>query len=112
MAFEKICTLDDVWEGDMQQFETGDGTEVLVVYAEGGDLKAFQNNCPHQEFELVEGTLEDYVLTCRAHLWQFDVRDGNGINPSDCKLAIYPTKIEGDDVYVDVEGIETFISHT
>ena len=112
MAFEKICTLDDVWEGDMEMFATSDGTDVLVVYAEGGELKAFQSMCPHQEFELIEGTLEDNVLTCRAHLWQFDVRDGCGINPSDCNLAIYPTKIEGDEVYIDIDGVEPSKSHT
>ena len=112
MAFEKICTLDDIWEGDMASFETSDGTEILLVYADGGALKAFQNICPHQHFELVDGTLNDNVLTCRAHLWQFDVRSGKGINPSDCALAVYPTKIDGDDVYIDVLGVEPLQSHT
>jgi toluene monooxygenase system ferredoxin subunit len=111
MAFEKICTLDDVWEGEMGAFETSGGTDVLIVYPAGGDLIACQSICPHQEFELIEGTLEDHVLTCRAHLWQFDVRDGNGINPSGCKLAIYPTKIDGDDVCVDIDGIKPSQSH-
>ena len=31
MAFEKICTVDDVWEGDMDAFETKNGTQVLVL---------------------------------------------------------------------------------
>ena len=96
----------------MASFETSDGTEILLVYADGGALKAFQNICPHQHFELVDGTLNDNVLTCRAHLWQFDVRSGKGINPSDCALAVYPTKIDGDDVYIDVLGVEPLQSHT
>ena len=96
----------------MARFETSDGTEILLVYADGGALKAFQNICPHQHFELVDGTLNDNVLTCRAHLWQFDVRSGKGINPSDCALAVYPTKIDGDDVYIDVLGVEPLQSHT
>ncbi len=112
MAFEKICTLDDIWEGDMASFETGDVTEVLLVYANGGELRAFQNICPHQHFELIEGKLDDNVLTCRAHLWQFDVHTGKGINPADCALAIYPIKIEGDDVFVDVDGIGPLVSHS
>ena len=112
MAFEKICTLDDVWEGDMAGFESEDGTELLIVYPDGGELKAFQNICPHQHFELSDGTFEDNVLTCRAHLWQFDGRTGKGINPADCALAEYPVKIDGDDVYVDVVGVEALHSHT
>ena len=112
MAFEKICTLDDVWEGDMDSFETKDGSEVLVVCLEGGEVKVYQSVCPHQETALVDGKFEDGVLTCHAHLWQFDCRTGKGVNPDDCELAQYPTKLERDDVYVDTAGIVPFKSHT
>jgi len=116
MAFEKICTLDDVWVGDMKAFTTQDGTEVLVVANDDDDesIVIFQNMCPHQEITLGQkGTLsENGVLTCTAHLWEFDSCTGAGINPSDCKLAVYPSKIEGDDIYVDTEGIIPEKSHS
>ena len=112
MAFEKICTLDDVWEGEMEAFTTASGVDVLVICLEGGEVKAFQAICPHQEIDLVEGEFDGHTLTCKAHLWQFSCRDGKGINPGDCHLAEYPVRIEGEDVFVDTEGIEPFRSHT
>ena len=112
MAFEKICSLDDVWEGEMEAFETSDGQEVLIICVGPGEVRAVQGICPHQEIPLVEGTYKDGVLTCRAHLWQFDVETGRGINPTDCQIAQYKVRIDGDDVYVDVEGVEAIRSHS
>lgn len=105
MAFTKVCTLDDVWEGEMDSFEV-DGHEVLILVLEGGKVIATQGICPHQEFELVDGEIEGSVLTCKMHRWQFDVETGKGINPAHAAIALYPTKIEGDDVMVDVSDIK------
>jgi toluene monooxygenase system ferredoxin subunit len=102
MSFEKVCTKDDLWEGEMDCFEAG-GREVLVLHLEGGEIRAIAPSCPHQEQPLVAGTLEGNILTCSAHLWRFDVASGLGVNPADSRLVMYPVKIDGDDIYVDVD---------
>ena len=111
MAFEKICTLDDVWEGEMENFESVDGQDILVICVDGGGFKAFQGLCPHQEIMLVEGQYEKGVLTCRAHLWQFDCKTGKGINPDDCQIAEYPVKVENEDVFIDTADVVALKSH-
>jgi toluene monooxygenase system ferredoxin subunit len=111
MSFKKVCTLDDLWEGEMESFDV-DGQEILLVCAEGGDIKAFQGICPHQDIPLIEGSFDGKKLICKAHLWQFDAGTGKGINPADCALAEYPVRVDGEDVLVETEGIEPLFAHT
>ena len=80
MAFTKVCKLDDLWEGEMEAFEI-DGHEILLVSPEGGEIRAFQGVCPHQDIPLVEGKFDGKVIVCRAHQWIFDGASGKGINP-------------------------------
>lgn len=111
MAFVKLCNLDDLWEGEMESFEI-DGQEVLLVCAEGGDVRAFQGVCPHQDIPLVEGKFDGKTLVCRAHQWVFDACTGVGINPGDCQLASYPIKIEGTEIFVDTADVTPLFAHT
>jgi toluene monooxygenase system ferredoxin subunit len=111
MSFTKVCTVDDLWEGEMEAF-TVNGHEILLVSAEGGEIKAFQGICPHQDIPLIEGQFDGKKVICRAHLWQFDAASGKGINPSDCALAEYPVKLDGDDVYVQTDSVEPLFAHS
>lgn len=97
--YQKVCDLDDVWEGDMELF-TINGLGVLIVHAPGGALRAYDPICPHQNHPLIEGDLDDCILTCSAHLWEFDVVSGEGVNPEGVSLCAYPVKTEDDAVWV------------
>jgi toluene monooxygenase system ferredoxin subunit len=111
MAFRKVCTLDDLWEGDMTEVEL-DGEDILLVWPEQHEVQAYQAVCPHQDIPLAEGKFDGRVMMCRAHQWTFDGKTGQGINPKDCKLARYAVKVEGDDVYVDTEGVTPLFAHS
>ncbi len=104
MAYQRACSADELWEGEMLEVEVGDHT-VLLVRLDGGDVRAYQGNCPHQAFQLSEGTFEGGVLMCPAHQWTFDAASGQGVNPGNCRLAVYPVRIDGDDVMVEVDGV-------
>ncbi|MBS1189341.1 MAG: 2Fe-2S ferredoxin [Rhodocyclaceae bacterium] len=105
MSYKKVCTLDDLWEGDMTEVELDDHL-ILLVWPEGGELRAFQGICPHQDIPLADGKFDGRVVMCRAHQWTFDGNSGQGINPGNCRLAEYPVRVEGDDVLVAVEGVQ------
>lgn len=111
MEFLRACSLDDLWEGDMTEVEVADHP-ILLVWPTGGQPRAFQGVCPHQDIPLAEGKFDGRVIVCRAHQWTFDSHTGRGINPGDCKLAEYPVKIEGDAILVAVEGVEPLFAHS
>lgn len=100
MAFERACALDEVWEGEMI-LVTVAGSEVLLIHLDGGGVRAFDPRCPHQGWPLAEGSLDDGVLTCGMHGWEFDVRSGAGINPTDCGLHTFAVEVRGGEVWVD-----------
>jgi toluene monooxygenase system ferredoxin subunit len=103
MAFVPVCTLDDLWEGEMKVYEV-EGRQVLMVNAEGGFVRAFDAHCPHQMASLEQGALEGLILICPAHSWEFDVTTGEGVNPLGCRLTSYPVQVEADQVFVDLAG--------
>lgn len=91
----QVASLDDLWEGEMLEVEVEEEA-ILLVHCQGGGIKAYQGICPHQARALADGTFEGNMLTCGAHLWQFDVRNGKGINPANCQLYSYEVKVEQD----------------
>ncbi|MDE2372001.1 MAG: Rieske 2Fe-2S domain-containing protein [Burkholderiales bacterium] len=111
MSYRKVGSLDELWEGEMAEVEVDDHVIVLVC-SEGGEVRAFQGICPHQDIPLAEGKFDGKVLMCRAHQWTFDARTGAGINPGDCRLAEYPVKVEGDDILVAIEGVSPLFAHS
>jgi toluene monooxygenase system ferredoxin subunit len=111
MGFVRVCSLDDIWEGEMESFDV-DGTEILVAHLDGGEVVATQAICPHQQVELVEGELEQKTLTCKSHLWTFDLAACKGINPGHAELARYPVKLDGEDIYIDPAGDTPKVAHS
>ncbi|MGD9526913.1 Rieske 2Fe-2S domain-containing protein [Pseudonocardia sp.] len=90
---------DDVWEGEMAFRRLADGTAVLLVNLDG-TVRAFHGLCPHQQTSLEEADLDEGVITCTAHLWEFDARTGEGVNPTSACLPEYPTEVRDGRLYV------------
>ena len=80
LAWIEVATLDDLWEGEVTDVQVGDEL-ILLVHLAGGEIRAYQGHCPHQRTALADGHLDGQILTCAAHLWQFNLSTGQGVNP-------------------------------
>jgi toluene monooxygenase system ferredoxin subunit len=56
LTFTPVMELDELWEGDMTGVQVGT-TSVLVVNVDG-EIRAYENRCPHQAWPLEEGDLD------------------------------------------------------
>lgn len=72
-----------------------------------GELSALNNMCPHRQGPLGQGWLEGSAVVCPWHSWTFDVKTGLTEYPVHARVNVYPLRVEGDDVLVEIESAET-----
>ncbi len=104
MAFRRVATLDELWDGEMIALEI-EGQVVLLVNVDGG-IHACADSCPHLRTRLSQGSLQRNVITCSTHGWEFDGSNGQGINPKTACLESFAVKIENGDTLIDVGARE------
>ncbi|HEY8856084.1 MAG TPA: Rieske 2Fe-2S domain-containing protein [Rugosibacter sp.] len=106
MSWEAICLVSALPVNEIQEFVTSHGSPVIVVRNTLDEIKVYQGLCPHQRRSLVDGYLSNNQLTCAAHMWQFDLQNGKGINGTDYNLASYPIKTDGDQLLIEAFSVE------
>ncbi|MCU1236372.1 MAG: Toluene-4-monooxygenase, subunit TmoC [Candidatus Solibacter sp.] len=100
MAYRRVATLDELWDGEMMFLET-EGQGVLLVNVDGG-IHAYADSCPHLGTRLSQGSLQRHLLTCSTHGWEFDACSGRGINPKTACLKSFAVKVDNGDILIDV----------
>ena len=87
------------------------GKDILVVHVEGHTVALFyhedrvfavDNRCPHMGFPLDRGSVHDCILTCHWHHARFDLETGGTFDQFAGDVRSFPTKVVGDDVFIDV----------
>jgi nitrite reductase (NADH) small subunit len=68
-----------------------------------GELSALDNFCPHRQGPLGQGWLEGDAVVCPWHSWTFNVKTGLAEYPVHERVDVFPLRVEGDHVLVDIE---------
>jgi len=103
MTFERACSVDDVKSGSAlaTALDAPSGNPVCVV-RDGDSWFAIDDECSHAAIPLSEGDVEGCEIECWLHGSRFDLRTGKPTGlPATEPVAIYPVRVEGDDVLVD-----------
>ena len=101
MSSVKLATESELPAADeAQEFPCGDRT--ICVANVNGTYSAMDNICLHRGGPLGQGMIEGGKVICPWHGWAWDVKTGTAEQDSSMKVAVYPLKIENDDVLIEI----------
>jgi toluene monooxygenase system ferredoxin subunit len=105
MSWKPVCSTHAVEQHTLREFDV-DGIPVLIANL-GDGFRAYPPMCPHMEEPLAEsGICKQDVMTCTKHLWQWNLRTGEGVSPAENnrQMLMYDIKQEDDQLMVFVEN--------
>ncbi|GAB3346857.1 non-heme iron oxygenase ferredoxin subunit [Modestobacter lapidis] len=107
MTYERVCALSEVPEEGSLRMELA-RVDVAVVQLDG-EIYAIQDVCSHADVPLSDGDVDEVdgapTIECAMHGSCFDLRTGQPTNlPATEPVPVYPVRVEGDDVLVDVDA--------
>jgi nitrite reductase/ring-hydroxylating ferredoxin subunit len=106
---ERAASLDDVRAKG--RLVVGLNGHTICLLADGDEVFAIDNRCPHMGFPLHRGTVSDGILTCHWHHARFDLCTGGTFDQFADELRRFPVEIDGDDVYVDLTPRRDPVEH-
>ncbi|MEW6306532.1 MAG: nitrite reductase small subunit NirD [Verrucomicrobiota bacterium] len=69
------------------------GDREVALFCIDGEYHAIDGRCPHRGGPLGEGWLENGVVSCPLHGWEFDVKTGKSVNAPDCAVRRFPVRV-------------------
>ena len=101
MAWNKVCRTDEIADGAARQIK---GDNPIAVFHVGNEFFATDDTCTHAKFSLADGYVEGAEVVCALHEARFCLRTGRALSPpAIVPLRTYPVRIEGGDVFIELE---------
>lgn len=94
----RVCALAELLPGESRVAWDGD-TPILVVNLDG-DIRALEDRCSHEDFELSAGAIQDGQIECTLHGARFDLRTGEALcAPAYARVPVFPVTIQDDAIW-------------
>ena len=100
MPFVRAAKLPEVPAGTIREIQVEGKTVALANVA--GKFFAINYTCLHRGGPLGQGSLQDKIVTCPWHGWEYDVTTGKVVQNPGQGVACYPTEVRGDEVWIDI----------
>ena len=100
MPFVLAAKIADVPLGAVHEIQVA-GKAVALANVDG-KFFAISNTCLHRGGPLGEGALQDKIVTCPWHGWEYDVTTGKLLQNPSMGVACFATEVRGEEVFVDI----------
>jgi nitrite reductase/ring-hydroxylating ferredoxin subunit len=101
MAFVRVAAIDEIPVGQGTLVDVN-GVTLALFNAGGGRFHATSPFCPHEDGPLAEGWIEGDAVVCPWHGFDFELRTGRCRVDEGLAIAVYPVRVNGSDVEVDL----------
>jgi 3-phenylpropionate/trans-cinnamate dioxygenase ferredoxin subunit len=99
----EACAATDIDAEDVIRFNHS-GRTFAIYKSPDGQIYATDGLCTHEKVHLADGLVMDNIIECPKHNGRFDYTNGKAMGAPVCiNLKTYPTKIEGGNVYIDIQ---------
>jgi nitrite reductase/ring-hydroxylating ferredoxin subunit len=105
----RIATIEEVPAGGRKLIEVN-GLEIALFNLEGRYC-AMNNVCPHRQGPLIRGKIDQGGIHCPMHGWRFELETGECQRHPHAKATVYPVRVEGNALFVDLGVDGEGVSH-
>jgi nitrite reductase/ring-hydroxylating ferredoxin subunit/Fe-S cluster biogenesis protein NfuA len=74
----------------------------MILHRQGENINCYRNACSHLGFPLDKGIVENDIITCASHQFQYNLKTGECLTVPDVSLQSYEVRVKGNKVYVKV----------
>lgn len=75
----------------------------LILHRQGVNISCYKNSCTHLASPIHEGGVENGIITCPSHGFQYRLDTGECLTVPDVFLQSYPVKIKDDNIFVKLQ---------
>ncbi|MEH2179418.1 NifU family protein [Nostoc sp.] len=99
----KVATIEQVPEFSVLAVQLAGSS--LILHRQGITVRCYRNACTHLGSALDQGKVENGIITCPSHGFQYKLETGECLTAPDVSLESYPVKIKDDKVFVKLQQL-------
>ncbi|MBF0386445.1 MAG: non-heme iron oxygenase ferredoxin subunit [Candidatus Omnitrophica bacterium] len=103
MPWQKVAAVKDIKNGNGIPVVAPGRKKPIALFCANHQYFAISDECSHAYAPLSDSPVEEYIVTCKWHGAQFDIRTGKGIGPlAYSDVRTFPVRITGEMIEVEI----------